>query len=90
VKKLYIGNLPYSMTENDLRELFEEFGPVHAVELIIDHYTGKKRGFGFVTMENWEQAMENLNGREVHGRSIRVNPARDLESRTRRKFWQKG
>lgn len=77
--KLYVGNLPYSVTEDELQKHFEEFGEVLDINLIKDRETGRAKGFGFVTMDS-QQAAENslsLNGKEVGGRAIRVNEARE-------------
>ena len=78
-RKLYVGNLNYSTTEQDLRELFSEVGPVASVSLVMDRETGRPRGFGFVEMETDEaaaQAVEKLNNREVASRTLTVNIAR--------------
>lgn len=74
---IYVGNLPYSMTENDLKELFSEYGEVQAVKLIIDHESGRPRGFGFVEMDKNDarMAIKDINGNEVGGRTLRVNEA---------------
>ena len=75
---LYVGNLPYETTEDDLKELFSEYGNVSDVKVIIDRETNRSKGFGFVTMENEsdnDSAIQNLDGREVSGRAIKVNPA---------------
>jgi RNA recognition motif-containing protein len=71
-KSLYVGNLPYEVTEDDLRELFAEFGPVEGVRVI------EGKGFGFVDIpeENAAQAITAVNGREVRGRAVRVDEAR--------------
>ena len=89
MKKLYVGNLPYKMTEQEVRSIFEEYGSVHTVTLIIDRYTGKMRGFGFVEMDNPEVAIKGLDGKMVSGRKIRVNIAREKKDASKRKFWQK-
>jgi RNA recognition motif-containing protein len=78
-RKLYVGNLNYSTTEQDLRELFSEVGPVASVSLVMDRDTGRPRGFGFVEMETDEAAaaaVEKLNNREVAQRTLTVNIAR--------------
>ena len=77
--KLYVGNLPYSVTEDDLREAFEAFGSVESVNTIKDRYTGESKGFGFIEMADRseaQKAIENLNGKEFKGRTITVNEAR--------------
>ena len=74
---IYVGNLPYSITENDLKELFSEYGEVQAVKLVMDHETGRPRGFGFVEMDKTDarSAIKVINGNEVGGRTLRVNEA---------------
>jgi len=77
--KLYVGNLPFSITEGELEEEFGAFGQVEEVALISDRETGRPRGFGFVTMPNADEAqeaIENINGREIGGRTVTVNEAR--------------
>jgi cold-inducible RNA-binding protein len=83
-KRLYVGNLPYSISENDLQELFSEAGPVESVKLIIDRDTGRSKGFAFVEMaadEGAERAIAELNGRTLDGRAITVNEARPQQQR---------
>lgn len=78
-KKLYVGNLSYGTTEDELRELFSEVGPTESVSLIIDRATGKSKGFGFVEMETVaaaEEAIERFNGTEFNGRNLTVSEAR--------------
>lgn len=78
-KKLYVGNLAYSVEENALRDLFSQYGNVTSVKIIVDRDTGRSKGFGFVEFETPEQAgaaMEEINGRELEGRTIRVTEAR--------------
>ena len=80
LKKLYVGNLPFSATEESLRELFEQHGPTASVRVITDRETGRSRGFGFVEYEdegNAEKALQALDGAEMEGRSLRVNEAQD-------------
>jgi RNA recognition motif-containing protein len=78
-KKLYVGNLPFSTTEEELRGFFEEHGPVQSCNVITDRATGRSRGFGFVEMEDADAdaAVQALNGREMSGRPLRVNEAYD-------------
>jgi len=85
-KKLYVGNLPFSATEEEVRELFEKHGAVHSVRLISDRETGRPRGFGFVEMDDTEAdaAMAALNGTDFGGRSLRVNEARERDERPAR------
>ena len=78
-QKLYVGNLPFSATEDDVRELFARYGTVHSVNLISDRETGRPRGFGFVEMDGAEEAISALNGYELDGRTLNVNEARARE-----------
>lgn len=82
MKSIYVGNLPFSTGEDDLRELFGQYGTVHSVKLINDRDTGQPRGFGFVEMQDTEavKAIEATNGMDLGGRSLRVNEARERES----------
>ena len=78
--KLYVGNLPFSSSEDDLRELFETHGSVESVAIIMDRDTGRPRGFAFVEMEtndSAQSAIRALDGTQFGGRSIRVNEAQD-------------
>lgn len=89
---IYCGNLSYDLNEDDLQQLFEEFGPVVRVNIIKDRDTGNPKGFGFVEMENQpdgEKAIEDLDGTPVKGRDIRVNEARPRADRPkpRRREW---
>lgn len=82
MKKLYVGNLPFSATEDEVRELFEEHGTVESVALITDRETGRPRGFGFVEMsDGFEEAMSVLDGKDMGGRSLTVNEARPRKER---------
>jgi RNA recognition motif-containing protein len=84
--KLYVGNLAFETTENDLQDLFEKHGTVKEVHLMMDKMTGKSRGFAFVTMGDATQgnaAMSALNGQELNGRALNVNEARPREERAR-------
>ena len=84
--KLYVGNLSFETTENDLQDLFEQHGAVNEVRLMMDRMTGKSRGFAFVTMNDGAQAnaaMSALNGREFNGRALTVNEARPPAERPR-------
>ena len=77
--KLYVGNLSFETTENDLQDLFEQHGKVAEVSLIMDRMTGKSRGFAFVTMNDTAEAnaaMAAVNGKEISGRALAVNEAR--------------
>jgi cold-inducible RNA-binding protein len=78
-KKLYVGSLPYSIDEDQLRELFEPFGQLESVRIINDKFSGRSKGFGFVEFADNEAAMEaiaQVNGKEVEGRTLIVNEAR--------------
>src|SRR5579884_1615880 len=84
--KLYVGNLSFETTENDLQDLFEQHGAVAEVHLRLDRMTGKSRGFAFVTMNDKAQANAAagaLNGREFNGRTLTVNEAHPYEQRPR-------
>ena len=82
--KIYVGNLPFSATEQDVRALFEAHGAVQSVALINDRETGRPRGFGFVEMPNAEEAkkaIDALNGTEDNGRQLKINEALPREDR---------
>ncbi|UCG51337.1 MAG: RNA-binding protein [Candidatus Latescibacterota bacterium] len=83
MKRIYIGNLPFSATENEIRELFSAHGTVHEVTLLTDRETGRPRGFGFVQMDDQEaaQAISALDGSEFGGRNLRVNEAHERKQR---------
>src|SRR5437762_12712769 len=83
--KLYVGNLSFETTENDLQDLFEQHGTVNEVHLIMDRFTGKSRGFACVTMNDSEQAnagVAALNDHELNSSALAVNKARPREERT--------
>lgn len=85
-KKLYVGSLPYSITEDELQALFSPYGEIESVRIITDKFTGQSKGFGFVTMVNQndaEKAAQELNGKAVKGRTLIVNEARPEERRER-------
>lgn len=88
-KSIYVGNLPFSATENDVRALFEGHGNVHSVKLIADRDTGRPRGFGFVEMDqaNAEAAIKALNGTDNGGRPMRVNMAEEKKPRATASRW---
>ena len=82
--KLYVGNVPFSTTSQDLQNLFAQQGTVESVELISDKFTGRSRGFAFVTMatpEEGQKAIQALNGFAMEGRNLTVNEARPKEDR---------
>jgi RNA recognition motif-containing protein len=82
--KLYVGNLSFRTTQQDLEELFRQSGQVDSVNLVTDRETGRSRGFGFVEMSTKEEAqaaIRSLDGKEVGGRSLKVNEAKPKEDR---------
>jgi len=85
-KNIYVGNLAWSTTDADLRNLFAEFGEVLSARVISDRETGRSRGFGFVEMDDAgaAQAIQALNGKSVGGRDLKVNEAQPRESRPSR------
>jgi RNA recognition motif-containing protein len=89
MSKLYVGNLPFSVTDADLNALFAKHGTVTSVNIITDKFTNRPRGFAFVEMENDEaaqKAIAALNGTELEGRAIVVNQARPQEQKRERSF----
>ena len=86
---IYVGNLNYNLSEDELRSIFEEFGEVNSAKIIIDKYSGRSKGFGFVEMSDDEEAnsaIEALNDKDVGGRNIKVNKAREKTDDRRRNF----
>lgn len=86
MKRIYVGNLPFSATEEELSNMFGEYGEVSNVDIIMDRQTGRSRGFGFVEMADdsaADSAIEALNGNDMGGRPLTVNEARP---RTERRF----
>ena len=84
-KKIYVGNLPWSTTSAELEQMFAEHGAVRSAEVISDRETGRSRGFGFVEMETEEgmnQAVQALNGKDMGGRPLTVNEARERTPRS--------
>ena len=80
--KIYVGNLPYSVGFDKLKELFAEFGEIEEATVITDKYSGRSKGFGFVTFKDdasVEKAVAKMNGKEIDGREIKVNEARPRE-----------
>ena len=76
---IYVGNLDFKVSENDLEGIFENYGTVNTVQIITDKYSGKSRGFGFVSMDNKveaSKAIEELNGTTIENRELVVNPAK--------------
>jgi len=84
MKNIFIGNLTTKVGNDDLKEIFEEYGNVSSAKVIMDHYTGKSRGFGFVEVlndEEAENAIRGLNGAELDGKKITVNIAKPKTER---------
>mgnify|MGYP001061000864 FL=1 len=82
--KLYVGNLPFGASEDDLKKLFSEVGEVRSVKIVIDSYSGRSRGFGFVEMasgEDAKKAISLLNGKTLMDRTLTVNEARPQKKR---------
>jgi RNA recognition motif-containing protein len=87
-KKLYVGGLPYTTSEDALRKAFEEAGEVQSANIIVDRMTGRSKGFGFVEMTNDDEADKAIamwNGKELEGRKLTVNEARPLAPRMPRR-----
>ncbi|MBF0481537.1 MAG: RNA-binding protein [Desulfovibrionaceae bacterium] len=89
VKSIYVGNLPFSATDDEVRDLFAQYGEVKAVKMISDRETGRFRGFGFVEMDEADakRAVEGLNGTDMGGRSLRINDAQEKPQRPKRNDW---
>ena len=86
---IYVGNLHFELSEDELKKVFEEYGEVKAVKIIMDKASGRSRGFGFVEMMNDDEAREainNLNGTDIKGRKVNVNQAREKENNSGRSF----
>ena len=85
---IYIGNLPYNVSEEDLRNAFSQFGQVQSANIITDKFSGRSKGFGFVDMPNdgeAREAIEAMNDKDFKGRTIKVNEARPREERPMRR-----
>lgn len=90
---IYVGNMSYSMSEDELRDAFATYGTVTSARLVMDRETGRPKGFGFVEMPNDNEAnaaIEALNGTEMGGRELKINEARPREERPRRSFGSGG
>ncbi len=89
MSKIYAGNLPFSVDEDKLRELFSQFGTVEDVAVIRDRDTGRSRGFGFVQMPDAQaqEAISGLNGNDMDGRTLRISEARPREPRSGQQGW---
>jgi len=85
MNKIYIGNLPYNVTEQDVEDTFAQFGTIEDVVLIKDRATGRPKGFGFITFGSDKEAQEALkmDGQDFHGRPVKVNIAKEREKRSR-------
>ena len=86
---IYAGNLLYEVSEDELREIFENYGEVSSAKIIFDRFSGRSKGFGFVEMPNDDEAqkaVDELEGSEVQGRTMKVNKAREREERGRGGF----
>ena len=85
MKKLYVGNLPYSVDDSKLAEMFSEFGEVSSATVISDRDSGRSKGFGFVEMDDAaaDAAMAAMDGKEIDGRALKVNEARPREEKRR-------
>jgi len=85
LKNIYVGNLSFNSTEDEVRTLFEEFGNVQRVNIVMDRETGRPRGFGFVEMSDeaeGQNAIEKLDGIELGGRTLRINEAKPRAARS--------
>ena len=82
-KKIYVGNLSFRTTEDELAELFQQIGPIESVSIITDRDTGRSKGFGFVSMndEDADKAIAAYNGKDLGGRALTVNEARPMVKR---------
>lgn len=85
--KIYVGNLSYSTTDEDVKAAFSQYGTVESADVITDRNTGRSKGFGFVEMDDTNEAnaaIEGLNGKDIDGRNVNVNKARPREERPQR------
>lgn len=89
MKKIYVGNLPWTIADAELKEFFSTYGTVHSAVVITDRETGRSRGFGFVEMDQGdaENAIREADGKELGGRSLRVNEAQERQRRPQRDRW---
>ena len=89
MKKIYVGNLPWSIADAELKDFFSNFGTVHSAVVITDRETGRSRGFGFVEMDqaDAENAIREADGKDLGGRSLRVNEAQERQRRPQRDRW---
>lgn len=87
--KIYVGNLNYSTTEEELRNMFSQYGTIESVNIITDRFSGQSKGFGFIEMANADeaqQAIDGMNQQELGGRTLKVNEAREKRNDNRRNF----
>lgn len=89
MKTIYVGNLPFKTTEQDIMDLFERHGEVHSIKIVYDHETTRSRGFCFVEMDDGEAdaAIEAVHGAELNGRKLKVNAARMRKNRHPFRSW---
>jgi len=89
VKKIYVGNLSWGVTDSELKDFFANYGTVHSAVVITDRETGRSRGFGFVEMDaaEAENAIREADGKDMGGRSLRVNEAQERQRRPQRDRW---
>lgn len=87
-KNLYVGNLPWSTSEDALRDAFAQYGEVTSVKIVMDRETGRSRGFGFVEMDDSgaDEAIRNLDGANFEGRNLKVNEARPRQPRPAKRW----
>ena len=91
-KKVYVGNLPFKMGSKDLKELFSKFGETEEETIISDKFSGRSKGFGFVTFKNDEdadKAIKEMHEKDIEGRKLIVNEARPMEERPKRDFGER-
>ena len=89
MKKIYVGNLPWSIADAELKDYFANYGTVHSAVVITDRETGRSRGFGFVEMDaaDAENAIREADGKDLGGRPLRVNEAQERQRRPQRDRW---
>ncbi|MBW2268361.1 MAG: RNA-binding protein [Deltaproteobacteria bacterium] len=89
MKKIYVGNLSWGVTDSELKDFFANYGTVHSAVVITDRETGRSRGFGFVEMDaaEAENAIREADGKDMGGRSLRVNEAQERQRRPQRDRW---
>ena len=87
--KIYVGNLPWSVKDKELMDLFAKFGEITEATVISDKFSGRSKGFGFVTFaskESADAAISEMNGKEAEGRALKVSEAKPMEERPKREF----